>query len=256
MEPMVDVFRKTKTVFEPALATAISGFPSPFKSPIAIPLGVDPVALSIFVAKEEVDMTPGVDVFRKIEIVALAVFPATRSGFPSPSKSPAAHDWVAVGAAGVPVAKLMRLSKNVEEINPVYVSLNGLVVVPINAVLVFNTVMFLLVAPMGTVTVKLVEVALLTFAFATPKKTILFAAVVLKPDPEIVTTVPTGPLAGEKLVMTGWENDGKKKKQLPRKKSIVFMLTGILILSIELTDKITADFSRDQRIREAFSPEL
>jgi hypothetical protein len=141
----------------------------------------------------------------------------------------------------------VRVSKNVEEINPVYVSLNGLVLVPINAVLVFNTVMFLLVAPMGTVTVKLVEVALFTIALAIPKKTILFAAVVLNPDPEIVTTVPTGPLAGEKFVMTGCENDVKKKKQLPRKKSIGFILAGILRLSVRSTYKITADFSHYQR---------
>jgi hypothetical protein len=214
---------------------------------MAIPLGVEPVVLSSFAAKDEDDIVPGVDVFLKIEIDARLVFPATRSGFPSPSKSPAVHDWVAVGAAWVPVAKLVRASKNVEEINPVYVSLNGLVLVPINAVLVFNTVMFLLVAPMGTITVKLVEVALFTTALAIPKKTILFAAVVLNPDPEIVTTVPTGPLAGEKFVMTGCENDGKKKKQLPRKKSIGFILAGILRLSVRSTYKITADFSHYQR---------
>jgi hypothetical protein len=66
-------------------------------------------------------------------------------------------------------------------------------------------------------TVKLVEVELLTTAFATPKNTILLAAVVLKPVPEIVTTVPTGPLAGEKLVITGWENDAANNIQLTRK---------------------------------------
>jgi hypothetical protein len=83
---------------------------------MAIPLGVDPVVLSNFVAKEEADMTPGVDVFRKMEIDVRLVFPATRSGFPSPSKSPAAQDWVAVGAAWVPVAKLMRVAKKVADI--------------------------------------------------------------------------------------------------------------------------------------------
>jgi hypothetical protein len=107
--------------------------------------------------------------------------------------------------------------------------------------------MFSWVAPIGTVTDKLVAMALLTFAFTAPKKTILFAAVVLKPDPEIVTTVPTGPLAGEKFVMTGCENDVKKKKQLPRKKSIGFILAGILRLSVRSTYKITADFSHYQR---------
>ena len=69
--------------------------------------------------------------------------------------------------------------------------------------LVFSTIMFSVVAPTGTVTVKLVEDAALTTALTTPKKTTLFATVVLNPDPEIVTFVPAGPLVGEKLETIG-----------------------------------------------------
>lgn len=61
----------------------------------------------------------------------------------------------------------------------------------------------LLVAPAGTVTVNDVAVAAVTVAFAAPKYTILFAAVVLKLVPVIVTDVPIVPEAGENEVMVG-----------------------------------------------------
>jgi len=91
--------------------------------------------------------------------------------------------------------------------------------VPIKPVVVLSTLIFLYVAPNGTITVKLVEVALLAIVLTAPKKTTLFAAVVLNPEPDMVTLVPTGPLAGEKPEMIGCENDEKeiaKKTKIPR----------------------------------------
>jgi hypothetical protein len=46
------------------------------------------------------------------------------------------------------------------------------------------------VAPNGTVTIKEVVLALVTVAFVAPKCTMLFAAVLLNPEPEIVTDEP------------------------------------------------------------------
>ena len=68
---------------------------------------------------------------------------------------------------------------------------------------VFNTVIAAWLAPIGTVTVKLVVLAAVTVAFVAPKKTILLAGVALKFVPVIVTAVPMGPLLGLKEVMTG-----------------------------------------------------
>ena len=45
--------------------------------------------------------------------------------------------------------------------------------------------------------------AAVTVAFTAPNQTILFATVVLKFAPEIVTVVPTGPEVGVKDVITG-----------------------------------------------------
>ena len=56
-------------------------------------------------------------------------------------------------------------------------------------------------APLGTVTVKLVLVALVTIALTAPKYTILLAAVVLKSIPVIVTELPGIPVSGLKDVM-------------------------------------------------------
>jgi hypothetical protein len=49
-----------------------------------------------------------------------------------------------------------------------------------------------------------VVVALVTVALMPPMYTILAEAVGLKLLPEMVTEDPTGPLAGEKELMTGW----------------------------------------------------
>lgn len=59
------------------------------------------------------------------------------------------------------------------------------------------------VAPKGLVTCKLVALAKVTVAFVAPKYTTLFAGVLLKFVPVIVTVVPALPLAGEKLVILG-----------------------------------------------------
>src|ERR1035437_8417631 len=81
--PDVLVFLNTETVL-PMFATARSGLPSPSKSPIETFTGYVPVVKSIFVAKE---MVPDVLVFLNTETVL--EFPTmTRSGLPSPSKSP------------------------------------------------------------------------------------------------------------------------------------------------------------------------
>jgi hypothetical protein len=58
-------------------------------------------------------------------------------------------------------------------------------------------------APAGTVTVRDVAEAAVTSAFIPPINTVLFAAVVLKLAPVMVTEVPTGPDPGEKELMTG-----------------------------------------------------
>ena len=68
---------------------------------------------------------------------------------------------------------------------------------------VFNSVIGANVAPVGTVTVKLVVVAAVTVALVAPKNTILLAAVVLKLVPVIVTVAPTAALVGVKEVMVG-----------------------------------------------------
>jgi hypothetical protein len=61
---------------------------------------------------------------------------------------------------------------------------------------VFKTVIAPKVAPVGTVTVKLVAVAAVTVARVAPKNTMLLAGVVLKPVPVMVTVAPTAPLVG------------------------------------------------------------
>ncbi len=58
-------------------------------------------------------------------------------------------------------------------------------------------------APTGTVTTSDVLLALVTVALVAPKYTTLADGVVAKPVPWIVTALPTGAEAGEKLVMVG-----------------------------------------------------
>ena len=60
-----------------------------------------------------------------------------------------------------------------------------------------------LVAPLGTVAVKLVALAAVTVALVPLNFTVLLAAVALKFVPVIVTGVPTGPICGLKPVIGG-----------------------------------------------------
>jgi hypothetical protein len=65
------------------------------------------------------------------------------------------------------------------------------------------TVIGCYVAPEGTVTVNEVVVAADTVALTAPKKTILFAGVVLKLVPLMVTADPTAPELGAKELIVG-----------------------------------------------------
>ena len=63
------------------------------------------------------------------------------------------------------------------------------------------------VAPVGTVTISVVAVAEVTAAATPLNFTTLLAAVRLKPEPKMVTEVPTGPVAGEKPLIPTAEAD-------------------------------------------------
>jgi hypothetical protein len=65
------------------------------------------------------------------------------------------------------------------------------------------TVIFPVVAPVGTVTTKVVDEALEIVATVPLNDTALLANIALKFNPVIVTVVPTGPLVGVKLVIDG-----------------------------------------------------
>jgi len=74
----------------------------------------------------------------------------------------------------------------------------------LNTVIPFNESEILpVVAPTGTVVIRLVEVDALTGVSTPLKLKILFAEVVLKLDPVIVTLAPTAPLPGLKPEMAG-----------------------------------------------------
>ena len=88
------------------------------------------------------------------------------------------------------------------------------------------TVIGLYVAPVGTITLSEVEVADVTVALTAPNHTILFAAIVLKFVPVIVTVAPIGPEAGVKDVITGGE--GKVS-------DIIFRRTEILLSYLFVT---------------------
>jgi len=64
--------------------------------------------------------------------------------------------------------------------------------------LAVTTVMGPVVAPAGTVTVSCVALAALTVACVPLKRTVFWLGVALKPTPEMVTVVPTGPCPGLK----------------------------------------------------------
>ncbi len=68
---------------------------------------------------------------------------------------------------------------------------------------VFKTLITELVAPAGTVTVKVVAFADVTVAFVAPKNTMLLAGVVLKFVPLIVTASPGLACRGLKEVIVG-----------------------------------------------------
>ena len=80
---------------------------------------------------------------------------------------------------------------------------NGLREEPVNPVSKFVIVIGSYVTPLGTVTLSDVKVELFTIAFTAPNQTTLFATMVLKFVPVIVTDVPIGPEVGEKDVIVG-----------------------------------------------------
>ena len=88
-DPDVVAFRRIDMLFEESLAIARSGLPSPFKSPIATEKGSVPTVTSDLLAKVGVK-APGVVVLSKIDVVLEFAFAVTRSGFPSPFRSPIA----------------------------------------------------------------------------------------------------------------------------------------------------------------------
>ena len=69
--PVLLILRYTETVFEPLLAIAKSGLPSPSISPIAIEKGLVPVAKSTFAAKSPVPILVFVGLKMGINLLAL-----------------------------------------------------------------------------------------------------------------------------------------------------------------------------------------
>jgi hypothetical protein len=92
--PLEEVFLKTEIVFDVEFATAISVFPSPSMSANLTEAGALPAVKSTFAAKELKFIIPLAPVLRRIEIELLRLLAAAISGFPSPSKSPAATEIV------------------------------------------------------------------------------------------------------------------------------------------------------------------
>jgi len=120
------------------------------------------------------------------------------SGLPSPSKSPILIPLVPE------VPKDLKLENELSTklpAQPGNVTLNGTLVYAERPALV--TLIGWKVAPAGTVTESEVVVALLTVAFTAPKNTVLLEGVALNPVPDMVTSVPIGPEAGENDVMAG-----------------------------------------------------
>src|SRR5439155_5939236 len=76
----------TETVFELPLATARSGLPSPFRSPIATELGPLPVPKSVFAPKLPSPLPSSA------ETVLAKLFATAKSGLPSPFTSPIATE--------------------------------------------------------------------------------------------------------------------------------------------------------------------
>jgi hypothetical protein len=76
------------------------------------------------------------------------------------------------------------------------------------------TVIFPVVAPVGTEVTIWVAVALVTFVVVPLNFTVLLIAVVLKLVPVIVTVAPTRPLAGVKLVIVGGKITVKEDEEV------------------------------------------
>lgn len=76
--------------------------------------------------------------------------------------------------------------------------------------------------PEGVVTTSVEAEAEFTVALTPPKKTILSAGVLLKPEPFKVTEPPMAPLAGEIVVMTGCASAKAGSSNKQRKLKIRF----------------------------------
>lgn len=87
LEPGVVVFINTE-IAVPDEATAKSGLPSPFKSAIDTTKEIRLVVDKSTFAEKLGGYPPGVVVFKKTDILAKPLEPATKSGLPSPLKSP------------------------------------------------------------------------------------------------------------------------------------------------------------------------
>jgi hypothetical protein len=105
----------------------------------------------------------------------------------------------------VPVITMVAPSAPLLGLNPVSVGVGFTEkLFALRTVIPFNVREILpVVAPVGTTVVRLVEVEAVTGVSTPLKCKILFAGVVLKLDPVIVTLAPTAPLPGVKPVMTG-----------------------------------------------------
>ena len=90
------------------------------------------------------------------------------------------------------------------------------------------TVIFSYVEPPGTITVRLPAEATVTVALVAPKKTAFCAGFALKPLPDSTTAVPTGPLAGEKLLIMGAANTLIANINVAESKVIIFI--GLMLL--------------------------
>ncbi len=85
--PGVVKFENTETLLEEMFATAKSGLPSPFRSPIETDRGLVPVVKSVLEEKEGVEL-PGVVKFKNTETLLELKFDTAKSGLPSPFRSP------------------------------------------------------------------------------------------------------------------------------------------------------------------------
>ncbi len=195
------VFRSTEMLLLLVFVTTISGFPSPSMSPIAMPSGLVPVVKSIFVENELVVMEPVELVFLNTEMVLPRLFVTTRSGFPSPSRSPIATPNGFV----VPVVKSTFVPNEAIATYPAppKVGINGALEEPVNPVVVSVTAIGAYVAPAGTFTVSPVDVPEVTAAFTAPKYGTFFVEFALKFVPLMKTLVPTDPDVGVKEVIVG-----------------------------------------------------